>query len=134
MSNNKLNANRAEEKVLTLFQSMGLIGEIIETKMRMVRIRGRSVLMPDGKKKLGDIFGVMNGTAVLIEVKQTADPTLPHSNMKPHQPKNLDAWNEAGGIAYLAWVHNDEIRVIPWASIRGTFVKNTSLDWEDYRG
>ena len=102
---NKSKGNKAEQLVLKHLQSQGMMGEIIETKMRLARVGGRAILVPDGGEKLGDIFGLMDGKAVLVEVK--AVESLTYSILKDHQHHNLRTWYQQDGIALIAQVKND---------------------------
>jgi Holliday junction resolvase len=110
---NKSKGNLAEQLVLDHLRSKGMIGEIIETKMRMARVGGRAILVPDGGEKLGDIFGLMHGKAVLVEVK--AVPSLTYSILKEHQHENLRKWHECGGLAMVAWMKPcGKLLIIPY--------------------
>ena len=102
---NKSKGNRAEQLVLDHLISKGMIGEIIETKMRLARGPRGAFLVPDVGEKLGDIFGLMEGKAVLVEVK--AVESLTYSILKDHQHDNLRKWYQQGGVAVVAQVKSD---------------------------
>ena len=114
-----------EELVLEKLREAGAICEIIETKMRLGRIGGRVVLMPDSGKKLGDIYGLMRGKGLLVEVKSYDQDRLQYSILKDHQHKSLRDWSVGGGIAMVGWVRGKDVRLIeyPLGWLPGTSIQ-----------
>lgn len=126
---NKSTGNRAEHRVLGLLTSKGMLGEIIETKMRIIYKGGRAIQVADKGSKLGDIFGVLAGRAVLVEVKAHDEDVLQYSVLKDHQHANLTAWQAKGGMALVGWVRGTEARVFPYPV---DWEPRQSLSWKAY--
>lgn len=82
------------------------------------------------KKVSGDFRAIepRTGKSVLVESKCPAGNLL-WSIIEPHQREALDTHAAAGGITYLAWVKNGEVRLIGWP-VHG-FMKGTSLKWAE---
>ncbi len=123
---NKLTGNRAEDRVLAHLTAQGLLGEIIQTKMRVIWRRGRAVPVADKGTKLGDIFGVMAGKAVLVEVKAHDEDLLQYSVLQDHQHENLKAWKAQGGMALLGWVRGQDVRMLAYPD---AWEPRQSLKW-----
>ena len=69
--------------------------------------------MADKGTKLGDIFGLWNTKAVLVECKHV--PSLTYSTLKDHQHENLRKWVAGGGRAIIAWVRGkDDIVLVDY--------------------
>lgn len=125
--NNKRAGNKAEQAVLEKLQAQGAVAEIIETKMRLGRVGGRAILIPDSGKKLGDIFGVMSGKALLVEVKDHDEERLQYSVLKDHQHENMRKWAAAGGLSMIGWVRGSRICLFVYPM---GWLPGSSCHWE----
>ena len=128
--NNKKAGNEAEKMVLAKLRESGAICEIIETKMRIGRVGGRVILIPDSGTKLGDIYGVMSGKALLVEVKNHDEDKLQYSILKDHQHENMRKWTAAGGMAMIGWVRGTRISLFVYPM---GWRPGTSCHWETDR-
>lgn len=127
MPHNKSAGNSAEKLVLENLRSKGALCEIIETKMRLGRVGGRAILIPDSGTKLGDIYGMWNGRGLLVEVKNHLDDKLQYSILKSHQHGNMRNWINMGGKALVAWVREKEIYMFDYPV---NWEPRISIRWE----
>ena len=126
---NKLVGNQAEQFVYQLLVKQGFMGEIIQTKMRLARIRGRVVQVPDKGTKLGDIIGVWCARATLIEVKDHNEELFQYSVLKRHQHAALKKWKEKEGTSYIGWIRGGALCLIDYPL---DWLPRASLSWRDY--
>lgn len=124
---NKLSGMNGEQIIFNHLQSLGFIGEIIETKMRLIRSGGRQFLAPQAGTKLGDIFGILQGRPLLVEVKSNDLPGLVRSTLKPHQHENLQAWRAHGGRSMIGWVRPEGFALFDYP-----LIWTDTLRWDDY--
>lgn len=124
---NKSLGNTAEKLVLENLRSKGALCEIIETKMRLGRVGGRAILIPDSGSKLGDIYGMWNRQGLLVEVKNHPDDKLQYSILQKHQHENMRNWIDHSGKALVAWVRNGQIFMFDYPT---NWIPRISIKWE----
>lgn len=78
-------------------------------------------------KSTVDFIGVIIGKAVAFDCKEIKTPSLPFSNIKPHQMGFLLNFEEAGGIGFFLIAFSRQKKtVIVNASDLNAFMKSTS--------
>lgn len=90
-----------------------------------------------GARVAGDFYALQAGTGrgVLVEVKRRDGTNVAHTSFESHQIGRLSQWQDAGGLALLAWVNPsialDPIAIVPWDHVRAHLCKpGGSITWE----
>jgi len=80
-----------------------------------------------------DFFGyTRSGRAILVECKETDQPRLSigATGLKPHQFYTLYDCHKAGGIALLAWLHDDVVGMLDVDMIQEFSLGRKSVNWK----
>ena len=68
-----------------------------------------------GDKVSGDTMGILDdGTRVLAETKTIYNRNLRWSDLREHQPEQLDLNKEYNGVSLLVWVSTHGVFVMDW--------------------
>lgn len=68
-----------------------------------------------GDKVSGDTMGILDdGTRVLAETKTIYNRNLRWSDLRDHQPEQLDLNKEYNGVSLLVWVSSHGVHVMDW--------------------
>lgn len=106
----------AEEAVRLALQTAGYrMIERVATPWTVTFQGGRPKAAFPTSKVSGDFRAIEPGTgrSVLVEVKCRSG-RLRWSDLRPHQRQTLDEHHRLGGISILAWVTEDEVRLLRW--------------------
>lgn len=92
----------------------------IHTGWKVVRFirKGIAKVVPHAKVD-GDFTAIEPGTgrAVLVEAKLRAEK-LRFSDLADHQVEALNAYKGAGALAYVAWISDLAVYVMPWPCLQ----------------